>query len=77
MIHVICEACFNLLKHKKVKNKVDVQRRIRPIEAQFKVLSDENISVDVKRQILNDIGIEVISIVVKHLLPLLSTLVQT
>ena len=72
MIHVLCEGCFNLLKHEKVKNKKDVQRKIKPIESQFKKLSDEDISVEIKRQILDEIGVQVISLIAKHLLPLLA-----
>ena len=73
MIHVICEACFNLRKHEKVKDKKDVVRKIKPIEAQFEKLTNENIAVEEKRQILGTIGIEVISLIVKHILPLLDT----
>lgn len=76
MIHVICEACFNLHKHEKLKHKKDVVRNIKPIEAQFETLINENIAVEEKRQILVTIGIEVISLVVKHILPLLDTLVK-
>ena len=76
MIHVICEACFNLLKHEKLKNKKDINRRVKPIEKEFRTLSDENIPVEEKREVLNKIGVEAISLIVKHILPLLTALVE-
>ena len=76
LINVLCEGCFNLLKHEKLKNKKDIQNKIKPIEVQFKKLTNKNIPVDSKRQILGEIGIEVISLIGKHILPLLTNLVE-
>ena len=76
LINVLCEGCFNLLKHEKLKNKKDIQNKIRPIKEQFKKLADTNISVENKRQILDKIGIEVIALINKYIVPLLDNLVK-
>ena len=76
LINVLCEGCFNLLKHEKLKNKKDVQNKIRPIKEQFEKLADANISIKNKRQILDEIGIEVIALINKYIVPLLDNLVK-
>ena len=76
LINVLCEGCFNLLKHEKLKNKKDVQNKIKPIREQFEKLADANISIKNKRQILDEIGIEVIALINKYLVPLLDNLVK-
>ena len=76
LINVLCEGCFNLLKHEKLKNKKDVQNKIRPIKEQFEKLADANVSIKNKRKILDKIGVEVISLINKHIVPLLDNLVE-
>ena len=76
LIDVICEGCFNLLKHEKLKNKKDIQNKIKPIKAQFEKLTDKKISIKNKREILDKIGVEVISLIYKHIIPLLNNLVE-
>ena len=76
LINVLCEGCFNLLKHEKLKNKKDVQNKIKPIREQFEKLADSNISIKQKRLILDKIGVEVISLINKHIVPLLDNLVE-
>ena len=76
LINVLCEGCFNLLKHEKLKNKKDIQNKIKPIKEQFEKLADANFSIKDKRQILDKIGVEVISLINKHIVPLLDNLVE-
>ena len=76
MIHVLCEGCFNLLKHEKLKNKKDIQNKIKPIKGQFEKLIDKKIPIKNKREILDKIGVEVISLIYKHIIPLLNNLVE-
>ena len=76
LINVLCEGCFNLLKHENLKNKKNVQIKIKPIKEQFGKLADANISIKDKRQILDKIGVEVISLINKHIVPLLDDLVE-
>ena len=76
IIHVICEACFNLLKHEKINKKKDVQRRIHSMESHFKKLTVKKHSVKLKRRILEEVGVEVISLIAKYIIPLLTTLIE-
>ena len=76
LIDVICEGCFNLLKHEKLKNKKGIQNKIKPIKQQFEKLIDKKIPIKSKREILNKIGVEVISLIYKHIIPLLNNLVE-
>ena len=71
-----CEGCFNLLKNEKLKNKKAIQNKIKPIKEELEKLADANISLKNKRQILDKIGVEVISLISKHIVPLLDNLVE-
>ena len=76
LIDVICEGCFNLLKHEKLKNKKGIQNKIKPIKQQFEKLTDGKISIKNKREILDKIGVQVISLINKHLIPILNNLIE-
>ena len=76
LINVLCEGCFNLLKHENLKNKKNVQNKIKPIKEQFERLADANVSIKIKRKILDKIGVEVITLINKYIVPLLDKLVE-
>ena len=71
LIHVISEACFNLCHHDKFNNDKKLHMKIKPLHIYIEKLADENVHVQFKREILQKIGAEVVSLINSNILPLL------
>ena len=71
MIHVICEACFNLCHHNALKEDENVCREIEPLIAYIKKLKNKKVDVQYKRDILQKIGPVIVSLINSNVLPLL------
>ena len=67
LIHVICEACFNLCHHHALKD--DTERD--PLNVYLKKLANKKVPVEYKRKILQKIGAEIVSIINSSVLLLL------
>lgn len=77
-IETMCEACYNLLKHKKLKNAKKVQDKIKPIHSSVKKLSKRATDIKSKRSILNDSNIAcgLTSAIGQSILPFLNSLLK-
>ena len=67
LIHVICEACFNLCHHHALKDDTEKE----PFNVYLKKLANKNVPVEYKREILQKIGAEIVSIINSSVLLLL------
>ena len=78
-IETMCEACFNLLKHEKLKNKKKLLSKIKPIQSAIKKLSNKSSSLSNKRSLFDDSKVVcgVTSAIGENILPLLNSLVRT
>ena len=65
LIHVICEACFNLCHHHALKGEDE------PLDVYIKKLANKKVSVQYKREILQKIGAEIVYLIGSSVLPLL------
>ena len=65
LIHVICEACFNLCHHHALKEEKE------PLNVYLKKLANKKVSVQYKREILQKIGAEIVYLIGSSVLPLL------
>ena len=65
LIHVICEACFNLCHHHALKGEDE------PLDVYIKKLANKKVSVQYKREILQKIGSEIVNLIGSSVLPLL------
>lgn len=77
-LEALCEACFNLLKHEKLKNKKSVQRKIFPIQESIKKLSKKSLNPRKKRALLNDSKVicGLTSAIGENVLPLLISIAR-
>ena len=71
LIHVICEACFNLCHHEILKDVGFEDSQKDALNAYLKILKDRKVDVQYKREILEKIGGEVVSLIHSTILPLL------
>ena len=67
LIHVICEACFNLCHHHALKDDTEKE----PLNVYLQKLANEKVPVKYKREILQKIGAEIVSIINSSVLLLL------
>ena len=67
LIHVICEACFNLCHHHALKDDTEKE----PLNVYLQKLANEKVPVKYKREILQKIGGEIVSIINSSVLLLL------
>ena len=67
LIHVICEACFNLCHHHALKDDTEKE----PLKVYLQKLANEKVPVKYKREILQKIGGEIVSIINSSVLLLL------
>ena len=74
LIDVICEACFNLCHHPKLKHREDLCEEMKPIGEHIKRLSKQNVPISYKRNILQKIGLQVVILIEKCILPLLKSI---
>ena len=70
LIHVICEACFNLCHHCDLQDE-DICREREPLNVYIKKLANKKVPVEYKREILQKIGAEIVSIINSSVLLLL------
>ena len=70
LIHVICEACFNLCHHEILKD-VGFEDSQKALNDYLKILKDRKVQVQYKREILQKVGAEVVSLIHSTILPLL------
>ena len=70
LIHVICEACFNLCHHWDLQDE-DICREREPLNVYIKKLANKKVPVEYKREILQKIGAEIVSIINSSVLLLL------
>ena len=70
LIHVICEACFNLCHHWDLQDE-DICREREPLNVYIKKLANKKVPVEYKREILQKIGAEIVSIIDSSVLLLL------
>ena len=77
-IETMCEACFNLLKHEKLKNRKKVLHKIKPIHQKVKKLSNKALDINSKRSLLDNSEVlcVIISAIGENILPMLNTLVR-
>ena len=74
LIHVICEACFNLCNHDELNSDKTLCKKIEPLKISIKKLANEKIHVQHKRDILQKVGAELISLINYSILPLLKNM---
>ena len=74
LIDVICEACFNLCHHPKLKHREDLCKEMKPIGDLIKRLAKKNVPKSYKRNILQKIGLQVVILIEKSVLPLLKSI---
>ena len=67
LIHVICEACFNLCHHHALKDDTEKE----PLKVYLQKLANEKVPVKYKRETLQKIGAEIVSIINSSVLLLL------
>ena len=72
LIHVICEACFNLCHHHALKEDESLCREMDPLNVYIKKLINKKVDVQYKRDILQKIGAEIVSLIYSNVLPLLN-----
>ena len=71
LIHVICEACFNLYHHQILKDADFEDKQKDALNDYLKILKDRKVQVQYKREILQKVGAEVVSLIHSTILPLL------
>ena len=71
LIHVICEACFNLCHHQILKDADFKDGQKDALNDYLKILKDRKVHVQYKREILQKVGAEVVSLIHSTILPLL------
>ena len=71
LIDVICEACFNLCHHHALKDEEITCREREPFNVYLKKLANKKVPVEYKREILQKIGAEIVSIINSSVLLLL------
>ena len=71
LIHVICEACFNLCHHQILKDADFEDEQKDALNDYLKILKDRKVQVQYKREILQKVGAEVVSLIQSTILPLL------
>ena len=71
LIHVICEACFNLYHHQILKDADFKDGQKDALNDYLKILKDRKVHVQYKREILQKVGAEVVSLIHSTILPLL------
>ena len=71
LIHVICEACFNLCHHHAVKDEEITCKEREPFDVYIKKLANEKVPVEYKREILQKIGAEIVYLIDSSIIPLL------
>ena len=74
LIHVICEACYNLCHHPKLKHKEDLCEEMKPFGDYIMKLSKRNVPVSYKRNVLHKIGLHIVLLIEKSILPLLKSI---
>ena len=74
LIDVICEACYNLLYNPKLKHKEDLCEEIKPFGDYLKKLSKQNVPVSYKRNVLQKIGVHIVLLIERSILPLLKSI---
>ena len=72
LIHVICEACFNLCHHHALKDDTEKE----PLKVYLQKLANEKVPVKYKREILQKIGGEIVSIINSSVLLLLKEYIE-
>ena len=77
-IETMCEACFNLLKHEKLKKRKKVIQKIKPIHHTVKKLGDKALNISSKRSLLDDSKVVcgIISAIGENILPMLNSMVR-
>ena len=73
-IHVICEALYNICNHSKLKYDENICRERECLNKYIKNLAKKSVDVKYKREILQKIGYEVLSLIHFAVLPLLKEL---
>ena len=71
LIDVICEACFNLCHHEILKDVGFEDSQKDALNDYLKILKDRKVQVQYKREILQKVGAEVVSLIHSTILPLL------
>ena len=75
LIDVICEACFNLCHHCDLQDE-DICREREPLNVYIKKLANKKVPVEYKREILQKIGAEIVSIIDSSVLLLLKEYIK-
>ena len=77
-IETMCEACFNLLKHEKLKNKKSLNKKLKPFYSLVKTLGNKGLSVNRKRELLDDTNIVcgITSAIGENIIPLLNSFIR-
>ena len=76
LIHVICEACFNLCHHEILKDVGFEDSQKDALNDYLKILKDRKVQVQYKREILQKVGAEVVSLIHSTILPLLKEITK-
>ena len=76
LIHVICEACFNLCHHEILKDVGFEDSQKDALNDYLKILKDRKVQVQYKREILQKVGAEVVSLIHSNILPLLKEITK-
>ena len=76
LIHVICEACFNLCHHQILKDADIEDRQKDALNDYLKILKDSKVQVQYKREILQKVGAEIVSLIHSTILPLLKEVIK-
>ena len=71
LIHVICEACYNLCHHRALKDEDITCREREPFNVYINKLASKKVPVQFKREILQKIGAEIVYLIDSSVLPLL------
>ena len=77
-VETICEACFNLLKHHKLKHKKCVLTKIKPIHGSIKKLGNKSLTIEKKLKLLDDSKVVcgLISAIGESILPLINSIIK-
>ena len=76
LIHVICEACFNLCHHQILQDADFEYRQKDALNDYLLILKDRKVQVQYKREILQKVGAEVVSLIHSTILPLLKEVIK-
>ena len=76
LIHVICEACFNLCHHEILKDVGFEDSQKDALNDYLKILKDRKVQVQYRREILQKVGAEVVSLIHSTILPLLKEITK-